>query len=324
MTKRPIKKNPSKKPSGKKRSSGKCPINIKLPKLPALKLPNIKLDRNTLIIFGAAAILLVIILLAIFLPKSGNTPQAIPSDTTALTVNDSSPAGTILLNPNAAIEITYNAAEQVLTMYGSDARGEALVTAQGNMVGKDITEVVKTLVQSSIDSGYLTEGNVIVIRQIQPVSAPESFLQNIMVDIQSVSQNYPIISLFRGDVSDVGYITLDKAKEILIAAMALDEETLIEGNPEPEMQRYVLSYTIDEVVHYYTVDANNGSVGEANPADYDENIVLGVDPEGTMYDPDNAEIDDTENVVENPEDTPAQNTLETEDAVDEGFIEEDI
>ena len=310
------------KPRSRKRNSGKFNFgSLNLDKLLSgnIRLGSLVLPKKTLLVIGLAVILLVGILLIVLLPGRNNaavvTPAAsLPADF------DPTPAGSVLLNANAAVEITYNASEQVVAILGADPNGEALVSAQGDVTGRDITDVTKAIIQAAITNGYPVEGQHAIVLKQGRVSLGEIFLQNLIVDVQSVSGTLPLVFISRTSLTSVGYIDLEGAKSILISALGLDEDTEIEGNPEPEEERYVLSYQDGEATLHYTVDAVTGTVAEATVADYDENIVLGIDPEGTMYDPKNPSPEETE-FGENPEeDTVPQDTLETEEAHDEGFI----
>lgn len=318
---------PGKYRSGKTRSRKKKTGKFQLPNLNLdkylsgnIRLGNLVLPKKTLLIIGLAVILLVGILLIALIPSCSNNAAVVTPGASVPADFDPTPAGTVLLNANAAVEITYNASEQVVAILGADANGEALVSAQGDVTGRDITDVTKAIIQAAIDKGYPVAGQHAIVLKQGRVSLGEIFMQNLMVDVQSAAGTLPLVFISRTTLTSVGYIDLEGAKSILIAALDLEEDTEIEGDPEPEKERYVLSYQDGEAILHYTVDAVTGTVAEATVADYDEDIVLGIDPEGTMYDPKNPSPEETE-FGENPEEeTVPQDTLETEEAHDEGFV----
>lgn len=215
--------------------------------------------------------------------------------------------GMLLLNVNAAVEIIYDTDSFVMSIKGADANGKELVAAQDDMVGMDITDAVQALTKAALTDGYLIKGEkVIVIKQSLGSASPgTAFLENILVDIQTVSEGFPIFIVNEDMLDEMGYITVDACKELLAAALLMDEFEEIECNPEAENGRYVMHLPIDGRTEYFTVDYNLGTVRAAELSEYDEDAMNGVESEDVIYNPNEEQPGDNEPF---PEDTEPQDS----------------
>ena len=215
-----------------------------------------------------------------------------------------SAGGMLLINLNAAVEIIYDSDSFVMNIRGADTNGKELVAAQGDVLGKDITDVVQDLTKAALADGYLIDGEkVIVVKQCLGSELPgAAFMENILVDIQAVSEGFPICMINEDMLDEMGYITVDACKEILAAALKLDDFEQIEVHSESENGRYVLHLPIDGKTEYFTVDFNLGTVRAAELSEYDEDAINGVEKEEVIIEtyPEEPELV--------PEETAAQET----------------
>lgn len=259
-----------------------------------------KMNIRTLL----SLLLSTVLLLGLLTGCTADTPAQTSDPTETQQLQEPTAAGMLLLNVNAAVEIFYDTDGLVMSIRGADDYGVELANAQEDVLGKSMAEVVKALTQAAADGSYLNKGQTaIIVKQSFGSELPgSSFLENILVDIQSVGTGIPVVLVVEDNLDGFGYIDLETAKNILVEALALEDISMVEGNPETENELYVLSFTADDVPQYYTVNANTGTIREADVTQYDEDIINGVDPEGTMYDP----YDPAENKEETfPEETEA-------------------
>lgn len=264
---------------------------------------------------GLSAVLMITVLLVAMLAGcTANAPVTTPTASGDQALQDPTSGGLLLLNVNAAIDILYDVEGFVMSIRGVDANGKELAEAQGDVLGKNISDVVKALTTAAIEGSYLVndEKAIIVKQSLGSMLPGSSFLENILADIQSVNNAIPIVLVAEENLDASGYINLETAKTILAEALDLDDIE-IEGKPEHQNDLYAFTFTIDDIPQYYTVHANTGTVMSADISVYDEDYVIGVDPEGAMYDPYDPDIETVETF-------PVQDEIleeETEDIIEE-------
>lgn len=214
--------------------------------------------------------------------------------------------GMLLVNLNAAIEIIYDTDSFVMDIRGVDANGKELLASQEDMIGVDITDAVQTLTKAALAGGYLIKGEkAIVIKQALGSANPgTAFMDNIYVDITSVSEGFPIYMVSEDMLDEMGYMTQDACKELLSIALMTENPDEIELHSETENNRFVLQVPVGDRTEYYTVDYNLGTVRAAEMTEYDEDAMNGVEAEDAIYNPNEEKPGDNETFPEE-EETPA-------------------
>ena len=190
-------------------------------------------------------------------------------------------AGMLLVNFNAAIEIIYDTEGFVMDIRGADTNGEELLASQDDLTGDDITVALQALTKAALADGYLIEGEkAIVIKQALGSSNPgTAFMNNIYVDVTSVSDGFPVFMVTEDMLDEMGYMTFDACRELLAAALMAENPDEIELHSETENNRFVLQIPINDRTEYFTVDYNLGTVRAAELTEYDEDAMNGVEPE---------------------------------------------
>lgn len=187
--------------------------------------------------------------------------------------------GMLVLNLNAAVNISYDANGNVVEISGADENGEILATEYEGYSGKPCSDVVCELIANSKLSGHLTEEvNHVAIKQAVGSTSPaENFLEAIKLDAEAAlaeaGSTAKLIVLSTDNLDADGWINLESAKALALAYLAIDSFDLLEGTDSPIDGLYSFRITfgsyLDEKV---IVNAVTGGVypGELSDVEYND------------------------------------------------------
>ncbi len=247
-------------------------------------------------------------LLTCILAGCGASPATEESTApTQAALRDPVAAGMLLVNPNATIQVVYDTEGFVMSAKPGDINGTTLMETLEDVTGKSVSEAVKTIVSAAAAGDYLSsDTKIIVLKACVGSTLPgTNFLGNLAVDAESAAKGVPIFTIDESGLDDTGYISLTTAKELLCAALGQDDPSLLEGNPEAENQRYVLSLEVDGIKQHYTVNIDTGEIRDALLSEYDEYYINGVEEEdmlnateATELQPEDPQPEETEEVID--------------------------
>jgi uncharacterized membrane protein YkoI len=187
---------------------------------------------------------------------------------------DSSAVGAVLLSVNPEIEIEYDRQGLVLEVEGLNDDGRSIVSRYGDFSGKTCQAVLNELVQEIYDAGYFEktvdghDKNIVVKLETGSVSPDSTFLEDLARSIRKTADACGITSaamtVDRNDLDERGYISLDKAKELVLAQLGLQSAVFHDRSCELDDGVYELEFTADGVTYEYDVHARTGKILEAD------------------------------------------------------------
>ena len=241
-------------------------------------------------------------------------------------------AGMLVLNVNGAVDISYDSDGLVLSLEGCDINGEVLVGEYTDYLGKSVSEVICDLINNSKLAGFmLPEVTYVVIKQAVGSALPgATFLETIETDAEAAlaaaELSAELIILTEDNLDEDGYINLESAKGILMAALGLEGFDTIDGTVSPIEGLYGFTITAGNLEGDYIVDAVTSLVVEGQLEGHEYNSDGMEDPD--MVDPTNETyVDETTaaTVASDPvvDETVAEATTATEANVEEGAASEE-
>lgn len=263
------------------------------------------------------AILIAAVMLLGLLAGCGNDTST-PTNTTADSVANPTAAGLLVLNTGAALNITYDADGLVMDIEGADDNGSILAGEYSDYLGKSCSEVVCDLIGNSIVQQLLTgDVHYVMIKLALGSSTPgATFIETIQKDAENAlttgGSDAKLVVLTTDRLDENGYIDLDAAKDVALAALALDDFDVLDGTVTPIEGKYNFSITAGSLEGRYIVDAVTGAVyeGELDGATFeDEN-------------PDEGLIEDI--IDETIEETTPSTSAATEPAVTEPVVTDPV
>ena len=187
-------------------------------------------------------------------------------------------AGTILLSVNPEIEVNYDYDGNVVKIEGMNDDGKSTVEKYSDYAGKECDEVVSELVEEIYEAGYFEqkvggrEKNIVLKLEEGSEYPNAEFLETVAQGVRDAVKKYNITSapmtIEKDDVGKDGYLTLEKAKELVLGQLGFDEADFTEKTYKLDDGVYELEFTNGGVKYEYEVDAVTGKVQEA---DYDQN-----------------------------------------------------
>ncbi len=222
-------------------------------------------------------------------------------------------AGMLVLNANASVNISYDSDGLVLNVEGIDTNGEALAGEYTDYLGKSCSDAVCDLIVNSKMGGFLTEEiNYVMIKVAVGSALPgATFLETIQDDannaIDEAGITVDLVMLTEENLDADGYIDLESAKALMLAALALESFDTLDGTVTPVNGLYGFSITAGDLEGDYIVDGVSGLVveGQLEGFEYDETLEEEeiVDPTDEVYIEDTTAPAGGEDVVE-PEPEP--------------------
>ena len=231
--------------------------------------------KNKTIAVTAAALSLAVLAGCV---SSGSSPAAgsVASDPSSTTQNQA--MGTILLSVNPEIEIDYDDGGRVLEIEGLNEEGKAVIKDFTGYEGQACRTVVEDLVEEIYADGYFenTVGghtkNIVVKLEEGSRYPDDDFLEDVAEGVRGAVKTCHLdsstMTVNEDDYAENGYIGLDKAKELVLGQLGLEEATFTEREYELDDGVYELEFTANGVEYEFEVNAVTGKVTEA---DYDHN-----------------------------------------------------
>lgn len=182
-------------------------------------------------------------------------------------------AGTIMLNVNACVEISYDSEGLVLNVQEVDHDGHELLADYTGYLGTPCLEVVKELTEHSVNMDLLTnEFNHIVIKQLPGAKLPtETFLEDLGAAAKAAAGITVAVSIVtEADLDADGNISAKKAYDLLHNALFVAEFDLIESNEELIDGAYEFHIVTGHLDGGYIVEAATGYVYEGEVVIDDE------------------------------------------------------
>ena len=230
-------------------------------------------NRNR--ILAASAVLLSMTFLAgcASAPQGSGSTNAISSSS-----EEKQEAGVILLSVNPEIEIGYDNQGLVLEVEGKNDDGKKVVSNYSDFSGKECQLVVEELVEEIYQEGFFDttiDGHTknIVVKLEEGSRYPDdSFLEEVAQGVRNAVEAHKLSSsamtVDQDDYTSNGYIGLEKAKELVLAQLGLDEAQFTEKEYELDDGVYELEFTANGIEYDFEVDAITGKIMKA---DYENN-----------------------------------------------------
>ncbi len=232
-----------------------------------------KMNLKNIVLFAASA--------AVFTGCSSAGPisSALPSSAQQTSASSSSfladgAAGAILLSVNPEIEVEYDKNGIVLKVDGINDDGKNVVSSYTGFEGKDCQTVVSELVREIYKDGYFETTvagrakNVVVKLEEGSAYPNQKFLDDVANGVREAVQSCGVdsvpVPVSDQDYAQNGYIGLEKAKQIVLAQLGLDEAIFTERDYELDDGVYELEFTAGGVEYEFEVDAVTGKVLEAD------------------------------------------------------------
>ena len=225
-----------------------------------------KNERN--ILLGAA------LTIAMTASLAGCAGYQSSEQTTNTTENKTAAVGTILLSVNPEIEVEYDIHGVVLEVEGSNEDGKSVVAEYKDFQGRKVAEVVEELVEEIHEDGYFenqVDGhakNIIVKLEDGSVCPNDDFLNEVAEGVRNAVNNFNGTSAAMvvddDDLDDQGRIGIEKARELVLAQLGLDNAVFSEGEYDLDDNVYELEFTAGGIEYEYEVDAVTGKVLEAD------------------------------------------------------------
>ncbi len=181
--------------------------------------------------------------------------------------------GTVLLSVNPEIKINYDGNGNVISLEGNNEDGRRLLQDYSDYKGKPCKTVVNELVEKMNTLGFFSdkiEGNaknIIVKLEDDREDIYEDILEEIAEEIREAVRRNNIgsetVVVGRADITDKGFIGLEKAKEIVLSQLGFTEADFTEKEYGLDYGVYELEFTVNGIEYEYDVDAITGKVLKA-------------------------------------------------------------
>lgn len=176
------------------------------------------------------------------------------------------PVGTLVLNANASVEISYDAEGLVLNITGVDINGTALAFEYKDYYGKTCSEAVKDLIQDSIESRLL-DANIHTIMVMQALGSDlpgTAFLETIVTEAQSAAtaagSSATITLITEAELDAKGYMTEATAERLLLAYLGIESDTALESVAQTTAGIHTFDLVVNGIESRFAVDAATGTV----------------------------------------------------------------
>ena len=181
--------------------------------------------------------------------------------------------GTILLAVNPEIFIDFDTNGNVLSMEGRNKEGKEFLKQLKSYEGQECRIAVANLVDAIYEAGYFNntlggQTSTIVVKAEAGSSYPsEDFMVKIADAIRNVAAKNHLdavpILIEEKDLDGNGYISIDKAKELVMAHLGLSDARFKDHEQELDDGRYEFEIIADGVEYDYEVNAVTGRIVKA-------------------------------------------------------------
>ncbi len=204
-----------------------------------------------------------------------------------------SAAGTLLLSVNPEIEISYDEKGNVLGLKAVNEDGSKILENYSGFEGQPCKVVVTELVRRIYEAGCFElelEGNPknIVIKLEKGSAYPsEAFLNEVAIEVRKVVADQggqsDTMVVDKDDLNKDGLIGLDKAKELVLAQLDIDEADFTDKEYELDDGRYELEFTAGGIEYDFEVDAYTGKILKAEAEKDDDHDDWDDDDDDDIY-----------------------------------------
>ena len=187
-------------------------------------------------------------------------------------------AGTVLLSINPEIEVEYDERGLVLEIEGINDEGKSVINGYKDYRGRACEEVVNELVEEIYEAGYFEQSvggrakNIVIKLEEGSAYPDDDFLEEVAQGVRNTVNRIGVeskpMTVEEKDLDDKGLIGLDKAKELALGQLGLNEASFTDKEYDLDDGVYELEFTSGGVEYEFEVNAINGKVLEA---DYDHN-----------------------------------------------------
>lgn len=206
-----------------------------------------------------------------------------PSQSDIIDNEKATPVGMLVLATEAAVKISYDTNANVIKMEGVNEYGAFLIDEYTEYEGKSCADVVKDMINASVNAGNLSPDikNVVLKLAAGSVQPTADFLSNVETAVQSaLDVNGSVSKLVVIDESDLdaeGYINLEVTKTLLMNHLGVDKLDAYYGSTTPADGQYICTVNIGGEETSWVIDAVIGQISQATEED------LMNDPETTEY-----------------------------------------
>lgn len=191
---------------------------------------------------------------------------------------DNKVAGTVLLSINPEVEIDYNKEGEVVNLKGINDDGTKVLKKFTKAEGEECKDIVGELVEEIYEEGYFEEtvsgkSKNIVLKLKEGSQYPgdeflEDMAEEVRITVDKCGIGSKAMTVDNDDYREDGYITEEKAKEIVLAQVGLESAEFTEHEYDLDDGVYELEFIANGVEYEFEVDAVTGKVMEA---DYEKN-----------------------------------------------------
>lgn len=231
-----------------------------------------KMNRKNKIATAAAVVLSLSLLSGCASAPSG------ASSASGTSSQENQTVGTILLSVNPEIEVDYDLQGLVQDVEGKNEDGKKVVQNYTDYAGKECQTVVSELVEEIYQEGYFNSTidghtkNIVVKLEEGSKYPDDAFLEKVAQGVRTTVEAHQLgssaMTVDESDYTSNGYIGLEKAKELVLAQLGLDEAQFTEKDYELDDGVYELEFTAGGTEYDFEVDAVTGKIMKA---DYENN-----------------------------------------------------
>lgn len=227
--------------------------------------------------------------------------------------------GMLVLNVNAAMNISYDSEGLVVNLEGINENGNILAAEYEDYLSKPVAEVISDMIANSSLSGFMTQDvNYIMVKQAHGSKIPsDDFMTVIATEAEAAltaaEVQAKVVTLTLEDLDEQGYIGLEAAKKLMLAYLCSDSFDLLEGSTSPIDERYGFYVTVGDLEEKLIIHAVTGDVypGELDGVYYGDEM---LDEDVTIEPTEDIEGDAnfTEPTISDPEEGDVNSTDPTE------------
>ncbi len=214
-------------------------------------------------------------ILALTLTLSACTPGAhAPGDDALAAQPGNGAVGTLLLSLNPEIEIEYDKNGLVVEVEGKNDDGKEVLLTYRDFEGKEVKQVMAELVEIIYASGKFqlelngNDKNIVVKLEEGSAYPDEKFLEEVAAAIRQVvdrqGKQSETVVVDKKDLNEKGLIGLEKAKELVLTQLGLNEADFVRKEYKLDDGIYELEFTVNGVEYEYEVDGYTGKILEAD------------------------------------------------------------